>query len=88
MLSTAVGLVVGPSFQSQEWVGQLAESWNITFSLGAQGLEWGETPFWIDPIALLGLALVALNYFVPIASRKVRCTSRCGTSWRLLCGHF
>ena len=33
----------------------------------AQGLEWGETPVWIDPVALLGLLLVAINFVAPIA---------------------
>jgi len=33
----------------------------------AQGLEWGETPVWIDPIALAGLLLVAINFVAPIA---------------------
>jgi cytochrome c oxidase cbb3-type subunit 1 len=33
----------------------------------AQGLEWGETPVWIDPVALLGLLLVAVNFIGPIA---------------------
>jgi len=32
----------------------------------AQGLEWGETPVWIDPIALVGLVLVAVNFLTPI----------------------
>ncbi len=32
----------------------------------AQGVEWGETPVWIDPLALLGLALVAVNFMTPI----------------------
>lgn len=32
----------------------------------AQGLEWGETPVWIDPVALLGLLLVAVNFLAPI----------------------
>jgi cytochrome c oxidase cbb3-type subunit 1 len=36
----------------------------------AQALEWGETPVWIDPIALLGLGLVALNFVPPIAKTK------------------
>jgi cytochrome c oxidase cbb3-type subunit 1 len=39
-------------------------------NLGAQGLEWGETPFWIDPLALVGLALVAVNFMVPIGKSK------------------
>lgn len=32
----------------------------------AQALEWGETPIWIDPIAQLGLILVAINFLHPI----------------------
>lgn len=32
----------------------------------AQGVEWGETPVWIDPIAVVGLVLVAINFLVPI----------------------
>ena len=43
---------------------------HLPMSLGAQGLEWGETPFWIDPVALLGLALVAVNFLMPIAKAK------------------
>lgn len=33
----------------------------------AQGVEWGETPVWIDPVALLGLLLVAINFMAPIS---------------------
>lgn len=36
----------------------------------AQGIEWGETPVWIDPLALAGLALVAFNFFVPIGRTR------------------
>ncbi len=36
----------------------------------AQALEWGETPVWIDPIALLGLGLVVLNFVPPIAKTQ------------------
>lgn len=32
----------------------------------AQALEWGETPVWIDPVATVGLVLVAINYLSPI----------------------
>ncbi len=32
----------------------------------AQGVEWGETPVWIDPVAVLGLALVMINFMTPI----------------------
>lgn len=36
----------------------------------AQAVEWGETPVWIDPIALVGLILVAVNFLVPIFKTK------------------
>ncbi len=36
----------------------------------AQGVEWGETPVWIDPLALVGLALVAVNFMDPIIRTK------------------
>lgn len=35
----------------------------------AQGVEWGETPVWIDPLALAGLVLVAINFLTPIFRR-------------------
>jgi cytochrome c oxidase cbb3-type subunit I len=70
VLSTAAGIVIGPSLQDQPWVMNLAARFHLPMSLGAQGLEWGETPFWIDPVALLGLALVALNFLVPIGKAK------------------
>ena len=68
--ATAVGIIFGPTLQDQAWVMDLAREWHLPMSLGAQGLEWGETPFWIDPVALLGLALVAVNFMVPIAKSK------------------
>ncbi len=70
VLATAAGLIIGPSLQDQAWVMELAKTYHLPVSLGAQGLEWGETPFWIDPLALLGLALVAVNFMVPIAKSK------------------
>ena len=70
VLATAGGIIFGPTFQAMPWVQELSKSWNIAFSLGAQGLEWGETPFWIDPIALVGLALLAYNYLIPIARSR------------------
>lgn len=36
----------------------------------AQGLEWGETPVWIDPLAQLGLLLLAINFGTPIIRQK------------------
>ena len=70
VLATAAGIIFGPSLQDQEWVMKMTRDYGIAFSLGAQGLEWGETPFWIDPIALVGLALVSFNFMVPIAKAK------------------
>jgi len=70
VVSTAASFIIGPMLQDQAWVAELSKEWGIAFSLGAQGLEWGETPFWIDPIALLGLALVAFNFMAPIAKAR------------------
>jgi cytochrome c oxidase cbb3-type subunit 1 len=36
----------------------------------AQALEWGETPVWVDPVALLGLILVGINFMGPIVKVK------------------
>lgn len=36
----------------------------------AQALEWGETPVWVDPVAQLGLFLVAINFLTPIFKTK------------------
>jgi len=36
----------------------------------AQGVEWGETPVWIDPLALVGLLLVGFNMGYPIFQTK------------------
>lgn len=33
----------------------------------AQGVEWGETPVFVDPVAQLGLLLLAVNFMAPIA---------------------
>jgi len=70
VVSTAAGLIIGPSLQDQQWVADLSAQWQVTFSLGAQGVEWGETPFWIDGLALVGLLLVAWNFMIPIARAK------------------
>src|SRR6476646_2412551 len=71
VISTAAGIVIGPSLQDQPWIMNLARSLHLPISLGAQGVEWGETPFWIDPIALVGLVLVGINFMVPISKVKV-----------------
>ncbi len=36
----------------------------------AQGVEWGETPVWIDPLAQVGLLLVMINFLSPILKTK------------------
>lgn len=70
VLATAAGILLGPSWQDQEWIRDLTARFRLPMSLGAQGLEWGETPFWIDPLALVGLALVGFNFLVPIGRSK------------------
>jgi cytochrome c oxidase cbb3-type subunit 1 len=70
VVSTAAAIVVGPTLQDQPWVADFSRRFGISMSLGAQGLEWGETPFWIDPLALAGLLLVAVNFMTPIAKAK------------------
>ena len=70
VLSTAAAIIVGPTLQDNAWVAEMTKKTGLAFNLGAQGLEWGETPFWIDPVALVGLALVAFNFMVPIAKSK------------------
>ncbi len=59
------GIVVGPTLQAASPVLEA-----LPFSFGAQGLEWGETPTWIDPLALVGLLLVAINFMAPISRAK------------------
>lgn len=70
VLSTAAGIVIGPSLQDQAWIREYSARFGIAMGLGAQGVEWGETPFWIDPLALVGLALLAVNFITPIAQSK------------------
>lgn len=36
----------------------------------AQGVEWGETPVWIDPLAQVGLFLVMINFLAPILQTR------------------
>ncbi len=36
----------------------------------AQAVEWGETPVWIDPVAVLGLLLVGANMLTPVIRFK------------------
>ncbi|RMG34049.1 MAG: cytochrome oxidase [Planctomycetota bacterium] len=36
----------------------------------AQALEWGETPVWVDPLAQVGLLLVAVNFMAPIVQLR------------------
>lgn len=43
----------------------LSTVFGIAFGL-AQAVEWGETPIFIDPIVVVGLILVALNFLTPI----------------------
>ena len=55
VLSTAAGILFGPSLVTSGFP-----------YLQAQALEWGETPVLVDPVAQLGLLLVAINFMHPI----------------------
>jgi len=70
VLLTAGAILIGPTFQDAEWVAKLAKSTGLSMTLGAQGLEWGETPFWIDPVAIVGLILLAFNFGWPMLRSK------------------
>jgi cytochrome c oxidase cbb3-type subunit 1 len=56
VLTTAGGILIGPTLGSR-W-------------LQAQGVEWGETPMLIDPLAQVGLLLVMVNFLAPIVRTK------------------
>lgn len=36
----------------------------------AQGVEWGETPIFVDPIVVVGVILMTINFYVPIIKTK------------------
>ena len=36
----------------------------------AQGIEWGETPVFVDPLALAALSLVSMNFMAPILQSR------------------
>jgi cytochrome c oxidase cbb3-type subunit 1 len=36
----------------------------------AQGIEWGETPTWVDPLAVVGVALLVVNVSTPILKNR------------------
>ncbi len=38
----------------------------------AQGLEWGETPVWVDPFVVVGALLLMAQFFTPIARSETR----------------
>jgi cytochrome c oxidase cbb3-type subunit 1 len=56
VLSTAFGLLFGPTIGSKY--------------IQAQGVEWGETPMFIDPLAQAGLLLLMVNFLAPIVRTK------------------
>jgi cytochrome c oxidase cbb3-type subunit 1 len=56
VLTTAGGILLGPTLGSRY--------------LQAQGVEWGETPMIIDPLAQVGLLLVMVNFLAPIVRTK------------------
>jgi cytochrome c oxidase cbb3-type subunit 1 len=36
----------------------------------AQGVEWGETPIFVDPLVVVGVVLMAINFYIPIIKTK------------------
>src|SRR5262245_19650890 len=38
----------------------------------AQGIEWGETPIWVDPLVVVGVVLMAVNFYYPIIKTRER----------------
>jgi cytochrome c oxidase cbb3-type subunit 1 len=56
VLTTAVGILIGPTLGLKY--------------LQAQGVEWGETPMLIDPLAQVGLLLVMINFLAPIVRTR------------------
>ena len=45
VVSTAAGIIVGPTLQNQPWVQQLAKEYHLAFSLGAKDWSGEKRPF-------------------------------------------
>ena len=56
------------------WVWQLILVLNMGGILGgqAQGIEWGETPIFVDPLVVIGVLLLSINFFAPIIKARAR----------------
>jgi cytochrome c oxidase cbb3-type subunit 1 len=56
------------------WVWQGVLALTIAGLLGgqAQGIEWGETPIWVDPLVVVGVVLLAVNFYYPIVKTRER----------------
>jgi cytochrome c oxidase cbb3-type subunit 1 len=54
------------------WVWQLIlVATGVGITLGhAQAVEWGETPIFVDPLVVVGLVLVSINFYVPVVKTK------------------
>ena len=67
VFSNALGWAIFVAWQAivlATWVGlHLAQ---------AQGIEWGETPTWIDPVVVVGAILVWLQFYPPIITSQER----------------
>ena len=54
------------------WNGIIAATW-IGLHLGeAQGVEWGETPVWVDPLVVVGAILIWIQFYRPILKTTER----------------
>lgn len=54
------------------WQALMLAMW-IGLHLGeAQAVEWGETPVWLDPLIVVGAALVSIQFYTPIIRSRER----------------
>lgn len=54
------------------WNAIILATW-VGLHLGeAQGVEWGETPVWIDPLVVVGAILVSIQFLTPIVKSRER----------------
>jgi cytochrome c oxidase cbb3-type subunit 1 len=54
------------------WVWQLVLVLTMGGLVGgfAQAVEWGETPIFVDPLVVVGVVLMAINFYIPILKHR------------------
>jgi cytochrome c oxidase cbb3-type subunit I len=74
MLYWTVPRLTGQRVFSNALANTILAAWNLIILLTlvgiqmgqAQGIEWGETPVWVDPLVVVGAVLVWLQFYPPI----------------------